>query len=120
MIVRTAAAGVWLAAICSMAAPSAGFCEVRTLPGAESALALLPVPSGLDARGASRETMPLAFGQPTLSPQPRAGVPAAVPEAPTAEAPDLSAATLNTITAPPQSLWRRLLSAIVQLGDANR
>src|SRR5271166_772399 len=109
MIVRTTATGVWLAAICFLAAPSAGFCEVRTLPGAESALAaLLPLTSEpADEPGAS-----------TLFTQSQVEIPQAAPEAPTGAAADLRDPALNTITAPPESFLRRLLSAVVQLGAA--
>jgi len=108
MILRTTAAGVWLAAICSIAAPSAGFCEVRTLPGAEGALAAQPPD---ERAGALHGQGGLVLGELTFSPQPQAGVSAAQ---------DLPRAALNTITAPPQALWRRWLSAVVQLGAASR
>jgi len=102
MIVRTTAA-VWLAAICSMAAPSGGFCEVRMLPGADGGpTALFSGDPASDEQGPPGEE-----GGPRLSPQPEVGVP---------EAQDLRAAALNTVTEPSQSLWRRLLSAVVQLG----
>lgn len=113
MIVRTTAA-LGLAAISLMAMPSAGFCEVKAL-SAESAGAALFLPSsGPDVQEASNEAGPLALGQPTLSAGPQEGV----PEAATAAAPDLRGVAMNTVTEPPQSLWSRLMSAVIQLGAA--
>ena len=110
MIVRTTAAGVWLAAICFLATPSAGVCEVKPLSGAESALAAFPLTSEpADEPGAS-----------TLLPQSQAEIPPAVPEPPVGGAADLRDPTLNAVMEPPQSLWRRLLGAVVQLGAASR
>lgn len=110
MFVRTTVAGVWLAAICSIAAPSAGLCEVKTLLHADGALAA-PSPADPTSGGerAHDDLSEFVLGELTFSAQPRAGASAAQ---------DLRGAPLSNVAEPPQSLWRRLLSAIVQLGAA--
>lgn len=108
MIVRTTVTGAWLAAICSIAASSPGLCEVRPLPNGDAALAA-PSPVDPAPDGARNDLDGLVLGELTFSAQPQAGASAA---------PDLRGAPLNNMTEPPQSFWRRLLSAVVQLGAA--